>query len=136
VWDHQKKEPLVSEFKYEIRCLQNRPLAVLSLQGNIDSVATHKLNDALGTLLDSDVSHVVVDMVRVGYVNSEGWRVLLVRAQELKQRKGEMRLADMALDLMSVFQSLGLTEIIAYHDNLEDALQASVAALDAPSRTG
>lgn len=126
----------MSEFKFEIRGLQDRPLAVLTLQGNIDSIGTHKLNDALGTVINSKTSHLVVDMVRVGYVNSEGWRVLLVRAQELKQRNGEMRLADMALDLMSVFQSLGLTEIIAYHDNLEDALQASIKALDATSRTG
>jgi len=125
----------VREFKYETRRLQDRPLAVFTLQGNIDSVATYQLNDALGTLLDSKISHLVVDMVRVGYVNSEGWRVLLMRAQQLKQHNGEMRLADMAHDLMTVFRSLGLSENITYHDNLEDALQASITAFDATQKS-
>jgi len=123
----------MTEFKYEIRRLQDRPLAVLSLQGNVDSAASFKLNEALGTLIESKIFHLVVDMVRVGYVNSEGWRVLLVRARELDQHKGEMRLADLALDLMSVFRTLGLSEIIACNDNLDEALQASITALEASS---
>lgn len=123
----------MGEFKFEIRRFKDRPLAVLSLQGNVDSAAAYKLNEALGTLFESKIYHLVVDMVRVGYVNSEGWRVLLVRARELDLYKGEMRLADLALDLMSVFRTLGLSEVIACNDNLEEALQASIAALETSS---
>ena len=104
----------MSEFKYEIRRLQDRPLAVLSLQGNVDSAAAYKLNEALGILIDSKTYHLVVDMVRVGYVNSEGWRVLLVRARELDLKKGEMRLADLALDLMTIFRTLGVNEPVSF----------------------
>jgi anti-anti-sigma factor len=122
----------VNPFRYDVRRLQDLPVAVVTLQGNIDSPASHRLNEALGHVLESDVTHVVVDMVRVGYVNSEGWRVLLLRARELEQGQGqgEMRLADLSADLDTVFRMLGLSEVIHTHANLEDALQASVASFE------
>ena len=120
-------------FRYDVRRLQGKPIAVVSLQGNLDSPASHKLNEALDSVLDETgggdvVSQLVVDMARVGYVNSEGWRVLLQRARELDQRHGQLRVADLSADLETVFRMLGLTEVIQCHDNLDEALQASVDA--------
>jgi len=113
-------------FRYDVRRLRDHPVAVVSLQGNIDSPAAIKLNEALGIVLDEPVQRVVVDMVRVGYVNSEGWRVFLLRARELERRQGDLRLADLSADLETVFRMLGLHEIISCHTDLEEALQASV----------
>ena len=124
----------MSDFRYDVRRLQDKPVAVLSLSGNLASIAAHRLNEALGVLIDSDVTHLVVDMVRVGYVNSEGWRILLIRARELDEKNGEMRLADMATDLESVFRTLGLAELIPHHDDLEEALQATLESLASSSR--
>jgi anti-anti-sigma factor len=116
----------MTTFRYDVRRLQDRPLAVVTLQGDIDSPASLRLNEALGNILGSDVTHVVIDMVRVGYVNSEGWRVLLSTARELDQKQGEMRLADLSADLETVFRMLGLSEVIHSHAHLDDALQASI----------
>ena len=123
-------------FRYDVRRLQDKPVAVVTLEGNLDSIAAHRLNEALGVLIDSGATHVAVDMVRVGYVNSEGWRILLVRARELEQKKGEMRLADMAPDLESVFRALGLSEIIAQHNDLDTALQAALDSWKSTSPAG
>jgi hypothetical protein len=60
---------------------------------------------------------------------------LLVFARTLENNKGELRLADMAADLETVFRALGLSELIQCHENLEDALQRSIEVLASSARS-
>ncbi|MFQ5600260.1 MAG: STAS domain-containing protein [Candidatus Krumholzibacteriia bacterium] len=115
-------------FDYRIRIGANR-IAVVSLEGDVDSLTSLKLSEAIDSILQQGIHHIVVDLAHVGYINSAGWGVLLSKLKEMRHPQGGFRLAEMAPDVHEVFATLGIGEVIEAHDSTEEAVCAFEADL-------
>ena len=82
----------------------------VSLEGRLDTSTAPKLEAELKGALDG-VTDLVIDMKGLRYISSAGLRVLL-SAQKVMNRQGEMVVRNANEGIMEVFEVTGFTDIL------------------------
>ena len=82
----------------------------IKLSGRLDTTTTPKLVAELKQSIDG-VKALVFDFGEVEYISSAGLRVLLA-AQKVMNRQGEMKLTGVNADVMEIFEITGFSEIL------------------------
>lgn len=82
----------------------------IKLSGRLDTTTTPKLEAELKQSIDG-VKALVFDFGEVEYISSAGLRVLLA-AQKVMNRQGEMKLTGVNADVMEIFEITGFSEIL------------------------
>jgi anti-anti-sigma factor len=98
-------------------------IAVLSLQGIIDTVSAENLRAALARIISAGRNKIVVDMSQVEYVSSGGWGTFTERLRELRRGDGDIKLFGMDPDVYYVFTMLGFNIVLSSFDILSDAIE-------------
>jgi anti-anti-sigma factor len=98
-------------------------IAVVALQGIIDTVSAENLRSALGNVLSRGIHKVVVDMSRVEYVSSGGWGTFTERLREVRRAGGDIKLFGMDPDVYYVFTMLGFNIVLSSFDILAAAIE-------------
>ncbi|MFG3226904.1 STAS domain-containing protein [Kitasatospora sp. NPDC048194] len=88
--------------------------SALVAEGEIDMTNAADLTVALDTLLGAGPPPVLVDLTRVGYLDSAGLSVLLARAERIEIRAPAL--------LVPVLTICGLTDMTTVHDSGSDPL--------------
>jgi anti-sigma B factor antagonist len=101
---------------------------VVEVAGTIDTTSCGKLDIVIEDIIRKQPGRVVIDMGRVGFVNSAGWGMLLEKAEKIVSMGGKMLLAGMQEDVEEIFQLLGLSKLVGHTQSLDDALEADVRA--------
>lgn len=102
----------------------NRGIAVLSLDGYVDSATSLNMDEAIDSILRQGVYCVVVDLTKVGYISSAGWGVFISKIKDIRENGGGLKIAGMRPDVRDVFDLLGFGHIIEAHDNVDEAVGA------------
>ncbi len=84
--------------------------AAFALEGRLDTVTAPELERALKESLDG-VQTLTLDMEKLEYVSSAGLRVLL-SAQKVMNRQGEMKLTHVSETIMEIFEVTGFTDVL------------------------
>ena len=82
----------------------------LALTGRLDTTTAPELEQVLKAALD-DVSALTFDMEGLEYISSAGLRVLL-SAQKVMNRKGEMKVIHVCETIMEIFEVTGFSDIL------------------------
>ena len=82
----------------------------LTLEGRLDTATSPQLETELKRSIDG-VSRLVLDFGGVEYISSAGLRVLL-SAQKVMNRQGEMIVRNVGESIMEVFEITGFTDIL------------------------
>jgi len=82
----------------------------LTLEGRLDTATSPQLETELKRSIDG-VSRLVLDFGGVEYISSAGLRVLL-SAQKVMNRQGEMIVRNAGESIMEVFEITGFTDIL------------------------
>lgn len=82
----------------------------IKLLGRLDTTTAPKLEAELKQSIDG-VKALVFDFGEVEYISSAGLRVLLA-AQKVMNRQGEMKLTGVNADVMEIFEITGFSEIL------------------------
>ena len=82
----------------------------LDLNGRLDTTSSPKLEEELKNSLDG-VTSLVFDMKDLEYISSAGLRVLL-SAQKVMNRQGEMKLIHVNDVINEIFEVTGFTDIL------------------------
>lgn len=82
----------------------------VALQGRLDTVTAPELEKDLQESLDG-VRELVLDFEGLEYISSAGLRVLL-SAQKVMNRQGEMRVAHVNETIMEIFEVTGFSDIL------------------------
>ncbi|MFQ5600857.1 MAG: STAS domain-containing protein [Candidatus Krumholzibacteriia bacterium] len=101
-----------------------QPIAVLSLDGYVDSATSLNMDEAIDSILQQQVYHVVVDLTKVGYISSAGWGVFISKIKDIRENSGGLKIAGMRPDVRDVFDLLGFGHIIEAHDTVDEAVAA------------
>ena len=82
----------------------------VAVSGRMDTVTAPELDDVLKKQLGG-ITKLIIDMEKLEYISSAGLRVLL-SAQKVMNRQGEMKVTHVNELVMEVFEVTGFTEIL------------------------
>ena len=82
----------------------------LSLEGRLDTGSAPKLEAELKQSI-TDVEHLIFDLKDLAYTSSAGLRVLLA-AQKVMNKQGDMIIRNANEDIMEVFEVTGIVDIV------------------------
>ena len=83
---------------------------IVSLEGRLDTSTAPQLEEELKNSLDG-VLALVLDLERLEYISSAGLRVLL-SAQKIMNKQGEMEINHVCESVMEIFDVTGFTDIL------------------------
>ncbi|MBR3570087.1 MAG: STAS domain-containing protein [Oscillibacter sp.] len=87
----------------------------VSLEGRLDTTTAPELEAELRPALKDGVTNLTIDLKKLEYVSSAGLRVLL-SAQKIMNRQGEMTVRNVGSAIMDVFEVTGFVDLL----NIED----------------
>ena len=82
----------------------------VALQGRLDTVTAPELEAALKDALEG-VTALVIDFAELEYISSAGLRVLL-SAQKIMNKQGEMKVTHVNETVMEIFEVTGFSDIL------------------------
>jgi len=83
---------------------------VISLEGELDTLASQTLETKLDSLLDG-AENVTVDMEKLEYLTSAGLRILM-RMDNIMQGKGSLKIVHVREEIMEIFEVTGFVELL------------------------
>ena len=89
---------------------KNGPELSVALEGRLDTTTAPELEAALKESLDG-VAALTIDLEKLEYISSAGLRVLL-SAQKIMNRQGEMKLVKVNEAIMEIFEVTGFSDIL------------------------
>ncbi len=104
------------------------PVAVLAVEGRIDTTHAGELETALLALIDRGETTIVLDFAEVNYISSAGLRVLLVGAKKMKAAQGSICLASLQKTVKDVLAVTGFMNLFRLFKSKESAVQELTTA--------
>ncbi|MBQ3756290.1 MAG: STAS domain-containing protein [Oscillospiraceae bacterium] len=84
--------------------------AIVSLEGRLDTVTAPELEKELHALRPG-LTELKLDFAKLDYISSAGLRVLL-SAQKVMNKQGEMTLTNVSETVMEIFEVTGFSDIL------------------------
>ena len=97
-------------------------IALLRIKGYIDTTTSTELYNTLSQFISQNMCQFIIDMGGVNYVSSAGWGVFIGEIRGIRERGGDLKVAQMTPDVYEVFAMLEFTKILDYYDNIEEAV--------------
>ncbi|MCQ2445801.1 MAG: STAS domain-containing protein [Clostridia bacterium] len=89
---------------------QNEAALLLALEGRLDTTTAPMLENELKASLEG-VTLLTLDFEKLDYISSAGLRVLL-SAQKIMNKQGEMIITNVCDDIREVFEITGFSDIL------------------------
>ncbi len=89
---------------------QNDGTMKVALEGRLDTTTSPELEKMLKENLD-DVTELILDFEKLEYISSAGLRVLL-SAQKIMNKQGEMRLINVCDEVKEIFEVTGFLDFL------------------------
>ena len=100
----------------------------LDLEGEVDVYTAPVLRQAIVDQVEAGVKHLVINLVRVEYLDSTGLGILIGGVKRLKEQGGSLRLAGPSARITRIFEITGLNKIFDVFTNEQEALAAATSA--------
>lgn len=113
---------LKTELNIDTRILDSDEIAVLMLDGYIDSMTGVQLKKEIERL-GKNIFRFIIDFAGVEYVSSAGWGGILTRIREFREKKGDIVFIKMSEEVNSIFELLELNQVIKHFTTIEDGLR-------------
>jgi len=108
-------------------------IAVIKLDGVVDTVSCVKLRSILDDLVDTGKTKLVIDMSNVEYVSSSGWGVFSSRIKEIRDSGGDIKIFGMDREVDNIFHLLGFDVIMRSFSILSEAIDDFENPMPAPA---
>jgi len=98
-------------------------VAVVSLKGNLmGEPDTTDVRQKVYSLLQDDVKKIVLDLGKVKWINSSGLGALIAAMTSVKNKDGELRLANVTEKVESVFMITQLIKVFKTYETVDRAV--------------
>ncbi len=98
-------------------------VSVIKVGGYIDTTTSAELEHALDHLLRAGNYNIVVDLGNVDYISSAGWGIFISEIKGIREKNGDLKLANMIPDVYEVFELLEFHYILKAFDSIEEAVR-------------
>jgi len=105
----------------EISTKEFKHCHLLAVEGRVDSATAPELSEKIDALIEAGVFKIVIDMSKLEYMSSAGFRALLAAQRNCKRyNRGEVLLASVPDRIREALELAGFTELFkTYADPLE-----------------
>ena len=107
----------------KINCSVQNNIQVVEVEGDLDFHSSPNLRQTLNQFADKKVPKIVINLKKVGYMDSSGIATFVEALQKTKKYQGKLVLAEMAPAVKSVFEIAKLDSIFVISDNNQAAFE-------------
>lgn len=108
-------------------------LTILSLEGYLDAHTAPEFENAIQSEIDSGRFQIIVDCAGLTYISSAGLGVFMGFVEEIRSKKGDIKICGLIPKVLQVFELLGFQQL--YHI-LESRSEAVRKFSEAPTWEG
>ena len=108
----------------ETRVLNKNDVIVIEVQGRVDSSNAGELGEVLAGVIDDGQHQLVLDLGAVDYMSSAGLREMVAALKKLRNRDGDMRIAQVTERVYDVLELSGLNTIFQIFENQAEAVSS------------
>ena len=103
----------------------NESTQALDLDGEVDVYTAPVLRQEIVNQVDAGVKHLLINLEKVGYLDSTGLGILIGGVKRLKEQDGWLRLVGPGPRITRIFEITGLNKIFDVYATEQDALAAA-----------
>jgi len=96
-------------------------VAVVRVDGVVDTMTAGELEKVMNSLIDQKRYNIIVDLGGVDYISSAGWGIFISNIREIRQNRGDIKLAQMIPSVYEIFELLEFDSILSAFDSVEKA---------------
>ncbi len=100
---------------------QNDSVSIVRVDGVIDTLTAVKLEEVLERLLKRNRFNIVLDLAGVDYISSAGWGIFISRIKEIRESKGDIKLANMVPNVLEIYELLEFDNILSAFESINSA---------------
>ncbi len=102
----------------------NDGIAVLTLEGRLDAVSSKGLKDAVNELLKKEKSSIVLNMLKVDFIDSSGLGSLVSCLKTVNNERGDIRLASLQDQVRAILELTRLYRVFQIFDDSDTAVKS------------
>lgn len=95
---------------------------LMSVEGEVDVYTSPQVKQELVALAESGVTHVILNLSQVEYLDSTGLGVLISGLKRLRENGGNLALVGPGMRILRIFEITGLDRIFDIYPTEQDAL--------------
>ncbi len=111
----------MSEFNVGVRHIDT--VTVLDLKGYLDAHTAPELEKAFQSNIESNRFNLVVNFADLSYISSAGLGVLMQFIEDVRNNKGDIKLASMSPRVYNVFDLLGFPMLYEIYKEEKEAIE-------------
>ncbi len=100
-------------------------IEVIDVQGEIDMYTAPRLRDLLINLVSKGSYQLVVNLDKVGFLDSTGLGVLVGGLKRVRAHDGSLDLVCTQQRILKIFRITGLTEVFGIYQTVDQAIAAT-----------
>jgi anti-sigma B factor antagonist len=97
---------------------------ILTIGGQLDAFTVSDLKNELKKITDARFSKIILSLAKVHYANSTAIGAIIATAQQLRKRKGDLKICGMSDDIRKVFDLVGASKILELFKTEQEALKS------------
>ena len=109
-----------SDVSFETRA--ENGVDVIDISGQLDAFTTPDVKAEFKKLTDARHYKLVLNLEKVDYVNSTAIGAIVAVAQQVRRRKGDLKIFGMKADIRKVFDLVGASKILGIFDTEKEAV--------------
>lgn len=110
--------------RLEIASAAESSVTVLTFTGDLDLGTLNLAKSRLQDEMKPDRRRFVLDLDRVGYIDSSGLGFLIGALKKVREREGDLVIARLNAYMLGIFKLLNLHEVLDVYDDLDAAVRA------------
>jgi anti-sigma B factor antagonist len=114
----------VDGMELEIGTARKGDACVVTIAGEVDIYTSPALKTALAAAAADGCSLLIVDLDRVGFIDSSGLGVLVGALRRAREAGGDMRVVSGHDTVARILRITGLDRVFSLHATLDEALEA------------
>lgn len=105
----------------DIKSERSDKVCSVTLEGEIDVYTAPRLKEELVSVVESGCPNVVVDMEKVGFIDSSGLGVLVSALRRARERDGVVRIVCTRDNILKIFRITGLDKVFPIYSEMAEA---------------
>jgi len=111
-----------SDASFDIRA--ENGVQIISISGQLDAFTISNLKAEFKKLTDARNYKLLVNLGKVNYANSTAIGAIVAVAQQVRKRKGDLKLCGLSSDIRKVFDLVGASRILEIFQTEQEALKS------------
>jgi anti-sigma B factor antagonist len=97
-------------------------IVLITILGYVDTTTCQELAKVIQDLVRQKRYQIVADLGGVTYISSAGWGVFMGEIKNVRDKGGDLKIAQMTPEVFEVFEMLEFNRILNYYDSVEESI--------------